>query len=682
MAFAPPPQQPLGRAQESAAGISTVAVIGAGPRGLMLLERLAAHHAGLTAASDSAAPGLHVHLIDPHPPGPGRIWRREQSPLLRLNSTLSDVTVFPDDSCELGAPAPDGLTLAEWVRSVTEGYLDDVPGLDEITLAEAARLTPTSFPSRRLHSVYLTWALQRVLDALPSSVQVSFHADVVHAVEPPTAPNSDRTLLRLASGERLEVDAVVHTVGHTDARPATEAARLTAVAERHGLTYHPPAYTADDDHADLAPQQDVIVRGLGLAAIDLVVLLTEGRGGRFLPAPGHEDEAPATRRLVYAPSGREPHLLIGSRRGVPYRSKSVQALGHAPEPLSVFTPEVLRAAAERGESWDLLDDAWPLIATELHLAHHRELFTHHPDRVHGDLATTERLILTEAWDSPALREHLASVVPDPLDRFHVLDWHRPLQAAATATRAEMDDLVTEHVRADLQVHTAAEHTATLAVWHRLLQIHVVLAEAPADLFNRRTTEQLLPVTWQGFFSYLASGPPPERLQELLALAEAGVVGFLGPDVSVSTTERQGRTVFSASSPAVAEVSTATALVDAWLPATDVTRTTDPALADLATRAGVLGGRIRVDPPTGRVLDPDGAPLASEWALGAPTSTPDAGAFSRPRMNSLPFRSTDRTAADVLAHLTRPAPPDGSEHPGRPARTHLDDAPRTHQTERA
>ncbi|NEE15286.1 adenylate cyclase, partial [Streptomyces sp. SID7499] len=58
----------------------------------------------------------------------------------------------------------------------------------------------------------------------------------------------------------------------------------------------------------LRPGEPVIVRGIGLAFIDLMVLLTEGRGGR------HEDG-------VYLPSGREPVLYVGSRRGVPYHAK-------------------------------------------------------------------------------------------------------------------------------------------------------------------------------------------------------------------------------------------------------------------------------------------------------------------------------------------------------------------------
>ena len=57
----------------------------------------------------------------------------------------------------------------------------------------------------------------------------------------------------------------------------------------------------------------VIIRGLGLSFFDLMSRLTEGRGGQFQKAPDG--------LLVYHPSGREPHIFAGSRRGFPYRAK-------------------------------------------------------------------------------------------------------------------------------------------------------------------------------------------------------------------------------------------------------------------------------------------------------------------------------------------------------------------------
>ena len=45
--------------------------------------------------------------------------------------------------------------------------------------------------------------------------------------------------------------------------------------------------------------------------------------------------------------------------------------------------------------------------------------------------------------------------------------------------------------------------------------------------------------FMGFFSFYASGPPPERLEQLLALEEAGVVSFLGAGLQISTDPESG-----------------------------------------------------------------------------------------------------------------------------------------------
>jgi hypothetical protein len=630
---------------------SRIVLVGAGPRSVMLLERLSAH------ARHRQTP-LSITVVDPFPPGPGRIWRDGQSPHLSLNSTAADVSIFNDDSCTLGAPSHGGPPLDEWVQGVREASIETPWAPDAETLHEIQRLRASDFPSRRLNSLYLTWALNKILAESPSNVDVTFVTDTVERVDPDGAGHRVHT----ASGRIIEADVVTYLLGHTDAAApaetgetdagdvATDSDGLAAAARAAGLTYHGPAYTADDEHADLAPGQDVLVRGLGLAAVDLILMLTLGRGGRFEPYEEDEDLPFDRQRLTYKPSGNEPHLLLGSRRGVPYRSKSLQSLAHAPRPLEVLTSSLLTRAAEEGRVLDLEEDLFPLIRTELSLAHHRELFEAHPDRTLGDWEAVREVILSLEESSEELDTYLSQLVPDPADRFSVAAWDRPLTDLAVATRADLDQVLTEHLRKDLDVHLDPERTSTLAVFHALLKIHVVLADAPDGVLSHRTLTHAMPRVWQGFFSYLASGPPPQRLHQILALVDAGVIGFLGPDIQVDVVGSGAEARFRAQSPAVAQETFADALVDAWLPANDVTRTANPALAHLASIAGISGGRIAVN-GSGAVLDPAGERLPGVWALGAPTSSPDAGAFARPHTNALPFRTTDVTAQDIVEHLT-------------------------------
>ncbi|MEV0374838.1 FAD/NAD(P)-binding protein [Streptomyces sp. NPDC050636] len=52
----------------------TVCVIGAGPRGLAVLEQLCA-----SASSAPESSTVHVRVVAPYPPGPGKVWRTDRS---------------------------------------------------------------------------------------------------------------------------------------------------------------------------------------------------------------------------------------------------------------------------------------------------------------------------------------------------------------------------------------------------------------------------------------------------------------------------------------------------------------------------------------------------------------------------------------------------------------------------
>ena len=101
-----------------------IAIVGAGPRGTGLLERIAASVSELLPRVGTTA-GLDVHLIDPYPAGAGRIWRNAQSPLLAMNSMAADVTMFTDDSVRCEGPVVPGPSLWEWAQDLRDGRLTE-----------------------------------------------------------------------------------------------------------------------------------------------------------------------------------------------------------------------------------------------------------------------------------------------------------------------------------------------------------------------------------------------------------------------------------------------------------------------------------------------------------------------------------------------------------------------------
>ncbi|MET7515489.1 FAD/NAD(P)-binding protein [Streptomyces sp. NPDC005480] len=573
----------------------SLVIVGAGPRGTGILERIAAN------APDYAGLELDIHLVDPFPPGGGRVWRQAQSPLLWMNSQSQDVTMFTDDTVELDGPVLPGPALHEW-----------------------ADLDGRAFAGRQLQGAYLHWVYERSVAALPPGVTVRHHPRRALRV---SGPREGRQQVWLDGRARpLLADTVVLAQGHLDAELDEEQRELSAYAREHGLVHLPPDFTADSDLSALAPGEDVLVRGFGLAFVDLMVLLTEGRGGRY------EGD-------TYIPSGREPVLYVGSRRGVPYHSKiGYDWTGERPPLPRFLGPAEIDELLARPDGYDFRRDVWPLIDKELGFAHYHRLFAAHPERTAVAWADFEEKYAAAEPLSAELQALVASAVPDPADRLDLTALDHPLDGVRHTSYEELQDGLCGYITADLERRHDPAHSPDLAVFLGLLSVYGQLVRL-GDIGS----------WWHGFFSYLASGPPGPRLRQLLALSRAGVVKFIGADMRVAAEDG----VFRATSATVpGSVVEARALVEARLPHPTLARTRDQLLRELyedgarATPAGLLA----VDPEDGRVLHRDGTAHPRRFALGPQTNARGAGAFTRPRTNSPSFRQNDATARAVLAFL--------------------------------
>ncbi|MFE2046029.1 FAD/NAD(P)-binding protein [Streptomyces sp. NPDC059477] len=581
----------------------SLVIVGAGPRGTGVIERIAANASELYAGT-----GLDIHLVDPHPPGAGRVWREAQSPLLWMNSHAEDVTMFTDDTVTMDGPVRPGPTLHEWA------------GIDGRT-----------FTDRRLQGAYLRWVHERAVAALPPGVIVHHHARRAVRV---SGPREGRQQVWLADRPHpLLADLVLLTLGHLDAELDDEQRALVSYAKEHGLVHLPPEFTADSDLGALAPGEPVLVRGFGLAFVDLMVLLTEGRGGRY----EGDEEGAGDGQVTYVPSGREPVLYVGSRRGVPYHSKIGYDFDGERPPLPRFLgPAEVDALLARPDGFDFRRDVWPLVAKELGFAHYHRLFSAHPGRTVMDWTDfEEKYAAGDAGERAALAE---AAVPDPADRLDLAVLDRPLTGVRYASHEAAQQGLREYVERDLIRRHDPAHSPDLAVFLGLLSVYGQLVRL-GDIGP----------WWHGFFSYLASGPPGPRLRQLRALSRAGVVRFVGADMAVAAEDG----VFRASSPSVPGWSVTTrALVEARLPQPTVERARDSLLRELHAdgAAATPDGLLAVDPADGRVLDRAGRPHPRRFALGPHTDGRGAGAFTRPRTGGPAFRQNDATARALLLFL--------------------------------
>ena len=617
--------------------MSSIAIVGAGPRGVGVLERLA-------ASAPQLHPGpLDVHLIDPYPPGPGRIWRHDQSPLLAMNSMAADVTMFTDDTVVCEGPIVEGPSFWEWAGNA------DPDELEPALAGELRAVTASTFPSRRLQSVYLGWVLEHVIAGLPAGMRVHRHRTRAVGL----SDDGDTQVVQLAEGSPVRVDAVVLASGHLDATPTDDELALAAHAAAHGLRYLPPEQTTDTDLSVLEPGETVLVRGLGLAFIDLVVLLFEGRGGRFVP-DGDE--------LRYVPSGREPRLVAGSPRGAPYHCKPHYQLRGGRPPLPRFLGAEVDRLIAAGEPVELLAQAWPAMAKEIAWGWYHELFHGHPGRVRLPWAEFADRFAAAPWDSPELAALLSAAVPDPVDRIDLDAVDRPLTGLTAGSLAELQPLVRARIAEDHRQHTDPAHTPHLGAFVAMLSVYGEVARlAAAGVLSARSRAFDLG-WWQSFFNSAASGPPGFRVRELLALSKAGFVAFLGAGMWVDVDAdgfRAGSATLAGADPVRADV-----LVDARLPDPSVSRTTDPLLAALLGAGEVTEevlvdpdgtvlrdtGRVLVRPADGALVRASGAVHPRRFAVGPHTTVKLAGAFTRPGMNAQSLRYNDALARAVLRIL--------------------------------
>ncbi|NJP94930.1 hypothetical protein HCN51_36790 [Nonomuraea sp. FMUSA5-5] len=310
-----------------------IAVIGVGPRGLSVLERLLVRLRG-TPYRDGDE--VTIWAFDAVGHGGGRVWRVDQPSWLSANTTAGESTMrSPGDD---GLPAHRYGTMARW-----------------------AGLEPGAYPARRLYGQYLADVFRALCATAPPHVRVRpVRAEVTGLTRVPGG-------LRLVAGGRAyRVDKAVLTTGHGSVEPDEEQLSWLRHADEHALRYVPPGLAAEMPLDDLPPGAEVAVRGFGLTFYDVMRAVTLGRGGRFVPTRDG---------LRYVPSGDEPRLLALSRGGLPFLARpEVPDFPAPPVRLRVVTEErlaELRAAALEATGTPQLDFARrvePLIQYEADLA--------------------------------------------------------------------------------------------------------------------------------------------------------------------------------------------------------------------------------------------------------------------------------------------------------------------------
>lgn len=292
-----------------------IAVVGVGPRGLSVLERVISH-------TRLSGPPVELLLIEPGELGTG-IHGVKQPDYLLLNTIASQLTIFSDELMTPGAPVTEGPSFFDWCRE---------------------RRGPVRFDDflpRRLLGEYLQWSVGELLSRVPDRLAVRH----VSAAAVGVRPDGAGAAITLADGAQHQVDLAIVTTGHGLAD------HERAVQAEDGLITAP--YPLPEQVDGIPPGATVALLGTGLTAMDVIAALTVGRGGEF------------TGR-TYRPSGQEPRIVLANRTGWLPCARPATTPGRQAAPARYLTPTAvarLRDATADGRL-DFRRDVEPLILRE------------------------------------------------------------------------------------------------------------------------------------------------------------------------------------------------------------------------------------------------------------------------------------------------------------------------------
>ena len=603
-----------------------ITLIGAGPRGLMLLGRLISWQRTRYPQRQ-----LTIFLVDPCPIG-GRVWKIDQDPNLIMNTAAAQITLFTDQTVTGVGPFIAGPDLSTWALTLAADYLDAHPEINNrsILMRQAANLGPNSYASRALYGVYQQWFFDLQKYQAGTNI-ITYKQQTVNRLDKKAAGFTVTT-----DQESWQTDQVVMALGNLKNSLTRDQKALHDYAQTHQLFYLEPGFPEEGDLSGIEAQSPVIIRGLGLSFFDLMSRLTEGRGGQFQKAPDG--------LLVYHPSGREPHIFAGSRRGFPYRAKGRNQKGPGEEWQPHFlTPQQIDAWQTHGEVSG--QTFWEALKHEAELIYYRLLLPQRYPEI--DEAAFERDFIADP---------VATLGALPIAAKDRLDW----DALADPTKAHpsgqpYQDFMRHYLRQDAQEAMRGTKTGPLT---SALEVLRDMRDPIRQLVERNllSQDQYLDFFLRWFNSlndFLSIGPPALRIDQLQALIGAGIVTILPPGMQIKGIDGQ----FLLKTPSDPKFSLqAKTLLEARVPAVNAPTAQNPLVQQLLhdgyahtyelqlnADKRFQSGAIAIDRQTQQLLDQKEHPQAGLFFWGVPTEGVHwlTTASPRPLVNDVSLKTAEQ-----------------------------------------
>lgn len=607
-----------------------IAIVGGGPRGLSILERI--------VEWSREEQVIQITMFDPYGPG-GKVWRTDQPMSLLMNSVAAHVTLFTDETLSTNGPVAKGPNLYEWAQGEAVDFIKRQQLENRmILLEECEKLGPNDHCSRVFYGLYQKWFYEYIQTRMTDQTSVKLFKDTVRAVK-----KQDEKFLVYTKAVEITVDTVILALGHQENQLIGHEQALAAYASEHRLFYCPPKNAADAYLEAITEDTPVLIRGLGLVFYDYLTLLTSDRGGTFKEENGE---------LVYLPSGKEPKIIAGSGRGIPYHARGANQKGYGIEYQPRFLKEKSLNKFKRKGRFSA-EQFFELLKKEMEFAYYSALlkanyphvnqtrFSEEFIRTRGTVATLKKYGIAQKdfWDWSVI-QHPDQTTKEP-----------------ESFQAFIIDYLTWDFEQAKKGTIAGPFAAALDSLKDLRdEVRFMLDQ---ELFSNDETKRWL---WDWFAplnAFLSIGPPLERTAELKALIKAGIVTLVGPKLEIMTDA--GRFIgFSKSNPT--EKYKTHFLIEARLPKTANQFSLNPliqqllndgiaSLHELILTTGEVykTGALLVERTTNQLQSKEGEPIPGLFCYGIPTEGIHwlTAATSRPGTDPWNLREADVIASTIF-----------------------------------
>ncbi|MFD2967831.1 FAD/NAD(P)-binding protein [Sphingobacterium bambusae] len=449
--------------------VTYLGIVGGGPKGFYALERLFAQVQAQTLQQP-----IVVYWFNESPDfGCGPNYQVDQPNYLLINYCVGNIDAWNREDCNTAVA--EQLNLRQWIQK---------------NKRIETEVAPTDYASRALVGCYLQDQLKALLASRPTSIGLRF---VVSRVRDIAYQGLFEIMIDDKPGS-IRVEHLLLATGHCYHNKSLLA---NIHAEPKLDNYFDSAYPVQKLNA-IPPDEPVGVIGLGLTFIDVVLQLTEGRGGQF------------NENGEYIASGTEPHIYACSRNNIPILPRG-PIYGENRYQLREQTSRYLKGLAQtnQGRKIDFETEIYPLLRQEAQFAYYSTLLS--------------------SRDEDEVTKYMHTL--DQAQIFHLEDLLFPQIAYAkdqnNAVLSFLEDAIAQAKLGELH----SPILAASAVWREATPL---IGEIYAHGGLTGKSQAMLEHNLWSAFCRTSFGPPVENMKKVVALAKAGIVHFANAPLKTIT----------------------------------------------------------------------------------------------------------------------------------------------------